>query len=214
MKLSISIPAHNEENYIGKALESMPEDVEIVVVCNGCTDNTFKVVNAFSKEKNIKIFNLPEKGVSKARNYGAKMASGEKLVFMDADIVAGDGLLKSIAESEYTIGTCLVKPDVNKFVPKILMHLKNLVHRFGTCSGVIFCTKEIFDKVGGFDETLELGEDGKFLRAAKKIGKYGVVKKHAINSMRRFEKAGYRHICLFWVKRFFHPKEKRYEVIR
>lgn len=214
MKLSVIIPAHNEEKYIAKALESMPDDVEAVVVCNCCTDNTFKVANAFSKEKNIKIFNIPEKGVSRARNHGARMASGERLVFMDADIVPCEGLLKWIEESEYSIGTCLVKPDVNKTVPKILMILKSMVHRFGTCSGVIFCDKSLFEKAGGFDEALELGEDGKFLRAAKKLGKYGVVKKYAVNSMRRFEKKGYFYICMFWIKRAFHPKENRYEVIR
>lgn len=214
MKLSVIIPAHNEEGYIGRTLENLPGNVEAIVVCNGCTDSTFKVANAFSKGKSIKIFNLPEKGVSRARNHGARMASGGKLVFMDADIVAGEGLLKSIAESDYEIGTCLVKPDVDKLIPKSLMMLKNLSHQFGTCSGVIFCTKEMFDKAGGFDESLELGEDGKFLRAARKIGRYGVVKEYAVNSMRRLEKKGYAYICWFWVRHFFSPKTKKYEAIR
>ncbi len=215
MNLSVIIPAHNEEAYIEKAIESIPDEegIETIIVCNGCTDNTFRAVNESSKGKSVKIFNIPEKGVSKARNHGARMSSGEKLVFMDADIIAGEGLLKSIAESDSTIGTCLVKPDVNKLVPKALMGIKNMIHRFGACSGVIFCTKEMFDKVGGFDEDLELGEDGKFLRAAKKIGKYGVVRKYAVNSMRRFEKKGYAYICMFWIRQMFR-KNKSYEVIR
>lgn len=212
MGLSVVIPAHNEERCIAETLRAIPEDAEVIVVCNGCTDNTFGVVNSIQKPS-LKIINLTEKGVSKARNYGAKLAKHEKFVFMDADIIAEEGLLKAIAESDYTIGTCLVRPDVNKLVPKALMMLKNSVHRFGTCSGVIFCTKELFDKAGGFDESLELGEDGKFLRAAKKIGKYGVVKKYAVNSMRRFEKKGYAYICMFWIRQMFR-KNKDYEVIR
>lgn len=214
MGLSVIIPAHNEEAYIGKTLESIPEGMEVVVVCNGCTDNTFKVANAFGKEKNIKIFNIPEKGVSRARNHGARMAAGEKLVFMDADILAGEGLLQSIADADYTIGTCLVRPDVDKLIPKSLMMLKNFTHRFGTCSGLIFCTKDIFDKIGGFNESLELGEDGKFLRAAKKAGDYGVVKRYAVNSMRRLERKGYAYICMFWIRHFFSPKTRKYEVVR
>ena len=79
---------------------------------------------------------------------------------------------------------------------------------------MIFCTRDIFDRVGGFDENLEIGEDGKFLRQAKKLGEYEVVKGYVINSMRRFEQKGYFYVCWFWIRRFFYPSMKKYEVIR
>lgn len=211
MKLSVIIPAHNEEKYIGKTLSNMPDDAEIIVVCNGCTDGTFEEAMKF---KSAKVFNLPEKSVSKARNYGAKMSTGEMLVFLDADIVPEGNVLRDISICCSNIGTCYVKPDVNKIIPKTLMKIKSAAHSFGTCTGLIFCTRDIFDKVGGFDETLEIGEDGKFLRQAKKLGDYKVVKGYVLNSMRRFEQKGYVYVCWFWVKRFFYPAMKKYEVIR
>ena len=211
MRLSVIIPAHNEEKYIGKTLAKMPSEAEVIVVCNGCTDRTFDEAQKF---ENVKVFNIPEKSVSKARNYGAKMSKGEMLVFLDADIVPEGSVMQDISGCLSNIGTCLVKPDVDKIIPKALMKIKSAAHSFGTCTGLIFCTRDIFDRVGGFDENLEIGEDGKFLRQAKKLGEYEVVKGYVINSMRRFEQKGYFYVCWFWIRRFFYPSMKKYEVIR
>ncbi|MDI6738491.1 MAG: glycosyltransferase [Nanoarchaeota archaeon] len=213
MELSVIIPAHNEEKCIAETLDAIPNDVETIVICNGCTDNTFEIANS-AKKPNIKVFNIPEKGVSKARNFGARLAKNEKIVFMDADIVPEGSVMQDISICLSNIGTCLVKPDVDKLVPKALMKIKSVAHSFGTCTGLIFCTRDIFDRVGGFDESLEIGEDGKFLRQAKKLGEYTVVKGYVINSMRRFEQKGYFYICWFWVKNFVYPTKKKYEVIR
>jgi len=213
MELSVIIPAHNEEKCIAATLKAIPADIEAIVVCNACTDSTFDAANSVKREK-LKVFNIPEKGVSKARNFGAKMASHARIVFLDADVVPETGLFEMIAVCGCSIGTCNAKPNIKKFVPEALMKLKNLTHRFGTCTGLIFCTKEMFEKAGGFDESLELGEDGKFLRAAKKEGKYGVVNAYVTNNMRRFEQMGYAGVCWFWVKNYFCPRKKKYEVIR
>lgn len=211
MDLSVIIPAHNEEKYIAKTLSKMPAEAEVIVVCNGCTDKTFEAAQKFEK---VKVFNIPDKSVSKARNYGARMSKGKMLVFLDADIVPEGDIIQEISGCFSNIGTCLVKPDVDKVIPKALMKIKSAAHSFGTCTGLIFCTRDIFDRVGGFDENLEIGEDGKFLRQAKKLGEYKVVKGYVINSMRRFEQKGYFYVCWFWVKRFFYPAMKKYEVIR
>lgn len=213
MELSVIIPAHNEEKCIAETLAAIPEDIETIVVCNGCTDNTFEAANS-AKKGNIKVFNIPEKGVSKARNFGARLAKNEKIVFMDADIVPEKGLFEKIKECSSNIGTCNAKPNIRKFVPEALMKLKSLTHKYGTCTGLIFCTKEMFEKVGGFNESLELGEDGTFLRTAKKQGKYEVVNAYVINNMRRFEQKGYGGVCWFWVKNYFYPRLKKYDVVR
>ncbi|MBU2589200.1 MAG: glycosyltransferase family 2 protein [Nanoarchaeota archaeon] len=217
MNLSIIIPAYNEEKYIQKTLESINVDnVEVIVVCNGCTDKTFKVASNYAKKSNkkIKVFNLKKKGVSIARNYGAKKASKKRLIFLDADIRVWHDVLEKINKTKKTVGTCYVRPDIERFVPKALMKLKNLTHKMGTCTGLIFCDKNLFFTIGGFDETMQIGEDGRFLRHARKAGKYGVVKAFAYNNMRRFEKKGYCKTCCFWIKHFFNPKQKEYEAIR
>ncbi len=217
MDLSIIIPAYNEENYIKRTLESINiDDIEVIVVCNGCTDKTASVAKKYAKRsnKNIKVYNLKKQGVSKARNHGAKKATKNRLIFMDADIRVWHDVLDKIEKSKHNIGTCFTLPDVDRIIPKVLMKLKNKTHRFGTCSGLIFCDKDLFYTIGGFDETMKIGEDGKFLRHARRAGKYGVVKGFAYNNMRRFEKNGYAKTCAFWVKNFFNPKQKEYEAVR
>jgi len=214
MGLSVIIPACNEEGYIGSTLESIKHDAEVIVVCNGCTDKTFEVASKYAgKNSKLKVFNIPERGVSRARNFGANMATGKKLVFLDADIRLEQDVLGKIENSESALGTCLVKPDVDKFLPKGLMLLKNIAHYFGKCTGLIFCTKGVFDKAGGFDESLAIGEDGKFLRQARKFVRHSVINAYVYNCMRRFEKKGYAHVCFFWIRQLFRPKSN-YEIVR
>lgn len=207
--VSIIIPAHNEEQYLPKTLGALGNKHEIIVVCNGCTDRTFEIASKYP----CKVFNLEDKGVSKARNFGAKHANNDKLIFLDADILVGSDTLEKIENSNLKIGVTKAKADSENIFPNILMFLKTQTHHLGYSTGLIFSTKDRFKAAGEFDETLELGEDGKFLRAAKKLGDFGMVDAYVYNSMRRFEKIGYAKMILFWIKHHF-LKQKRYEVIR
>lgn len=88
-KVSVIIPAYNVEDYIDKAinsiLEQTYENVELIVVNDGSTDNTLKVISAYSNIKNVKILTQKNAGVSKARNRGIEHATGEYCVFLDGD---------------------------------------------------------------------------------------------------------------------------------
>jgi len=207
--VSVVIPAHNEENYIARTLEALGDKHEVIVICNGCTDKTFEAASKY----NCKVFNLETKGVSKARNFGVKQATSEKIVFLDADILVDKDTLEKIENSPYEIGVSKAKADTKKIFPNFLMMLKTQSHRLGYSTGLIFSTKKRFEAAGRFDESLELGEDGKFLRAAKKLGNFGMVDAYVYNSMRRFEKIGYARMIYFWIKHHF-LKQKQYEVIR
>lgn len=207
--VSIIIPAHNEENYIGRTLEALGDKHEIIIVCNGCIDKTFDIASKY----NCKIFNLDAKGVSLARNFGAGHATHNKLVFLDADIIVDNDTLDKIENSNYDVGVTKVKADSDRIWPRIVMGIKSNVHRFGCSTGIMFLTKERFEAAGKFDESIELGEDGKLLRAAKNLGNYGVVDTFVYNSMRRFEKTGYTKTIWFWIKHNF-LKQNKYEVIR
>ncbi|MEK6817150.1 MAG: glycosyltransferase [Nanoarchaeota archaeon] len=211
MNVSVIIPAHQEEKYIGNTLKSViGKDAEVIVVANACTDRTVDVARRYASD----VIEADEKGVSKARNAGARKASGDMLVFLDADISITEDTIRKILDSGYDIGTCYAKPDVDKIVPKMMMRIKNVAHHFGSNTGLIFCTKELYGKVGGFDESMDFGEDGRFLRQAKALGKFGVADTYVINSMRRFEKKGYMKVLLFWIRNRFISEKKGYEVVR
>ena len=210
VKLSVIVPVYNEERYLEATLRAASHpDAELIVVCNGCTDGSVAVARRFAD----KVFVLDEAHVSKARNFGASKASADKLVFLDADIVVDREVLGKIADSRFSVGTCLVRPDCDKPLYVVLMKLKSMVHRFGFCSGLIFCDRRLFNQVGGFDESRKVGEDGKLLRSAKRHGEYGIVDAYVFNNMGRFEKLGVLGVCSFWVRHYI-KGHKEYSAVR
>ena len=89
-KVSFIIPAYNIEEYIGKCLDSILaqtwQDFEIIIVDDGSTDATPRVVDEYARrESRIKVLHKDNAGVSAARNDGIKMASGEYILFWDGD---------------------------------------------------------------------------------------------------------------------------------
>ncbi len=211
MPVSIIIPAYNEEKYIERTLQSLQgSGAEIIVVCNGCTDKTEEVAKRYAN----KVIVVKEKGVSHARNAGAMAATHDRLVFLDADILVDPDLMEKISVSPHTIGTCLVQPDSGNFVDKIHYAVKSQIHRLGTCTGLLFCDKLIFDRAGGFEEDLFTKEDGRFLRRAMKQGNFGVVNGYCYNNMRRFRQKGYVSIAWFWIKEYLSPSHGEYESVR
>lgn len=102
-KISVIIPAYNEEATIAACLSSLGgqnyPDYEIIVVDDGSTDSTFQVASK-SKIKNLKIKVLRQrhKGPGAARNLGAKEAKGEILVFVDSDMTFAPKFLRNLVK--------------------------------------------------------------------------------------------------------------------
>lgn len=84
-KFSIVIPAHNEEAYIGECMESVRSqsytDVQVIIVCDRCTDRTPAVARAFGYEP----LEVEAGSLGRARNAGLEHATGEYLLFLDSD---------------------------------------------------------------------------------------------------------------------------------
>lgn len=90
--VSIIIPAYNTEKYIAETINSVLNQTykewELIVVDDGSTDNTAKIVKAFcEKDNRIQYFYKENSGVSDTRNYGMEKAKGEYIVFLDSDDV-------------------------------------------------------------------------------------------------------------------------------
>ena len=90
-KISVIIPVYNCEEYIGNTLKSVInqdfKDFEIIVIDDGSTDNSLKVINETLKDSGAryKVIHQENGGVSVARNHGIDVSSGEYLVFVDGD---------------------------------------------------------------------------------------------------------------------------------
>ncbi|MEK7665030.1 MAG: glycosyltransferase [Patescibacteria group bacterium] len=209
---SIIIPALNEEKYLPLLLESIKKqeffDFEIIVADAGSKDKTREI----AKRYNCKIVEggLPAKG----RNNGAREAKGDILFFIDADaILQADFLnnaLKEFKERNLDFASfCLIPSPYSKnslFLLNILYNYWIIVLEKILARGSIgiLIKKELFEKIGGFNESMELGEDHYLARCAQKIKnvKWGILRSvKIIVSDRRFKKDGW---AKTWIKYFLY----------
>ncbi len=129
--LSIIIPSFNYAQHIEKCLASIPQDksIEVLVINDGSTDHTEKVVKKFiSGKKNFFYFLKKNGGSSSARNYGIKKAKGKFIIFLDADDIINDksisNLIKCIKKNRFSQNDLIVsdhfaKNTISKKVKKI-----------------------------------------------------------------------------------------------
>ena len=126
-KVSVIIPVYNAEKYLNECISSIAnqtmEDIEILAINDGSTDNSLILLDKLSEKYKgkLKIFNKENGGAGAARNIGLENASGEFIKFVDAD----DYLEANILEKMYTIAkennVSLVRGDY-----KYIYHRKTL----------------------------------------------------------------------------------------
>jgi glycosyltransferase involved in cell wall biosynthesis len=176
--ISVIIPCYNAEETIGDQLEALiaqecSELWEIIVADNGSTDNTRKIVEAYStKLPSLSIVDASAKaGVSYARNTAVKYARGEFIAFCDADDEVAPGWLQSILNSVKEYGFVASRMDAFKLSDSRAAKLKKSRQTVGLIeySYVPYLThagasglavrKDLHDIVGGFDEEFHVCED-------------------------------------------------------
>ena len=118
MKISVIVPAYNSENFISETLDCLLsqslKDIQIIVVNDGSTDGTDKIINAYA-EKNANILPVFQEnaGVSAARNNGIDRAEGEYILFLDSDDLLGKDALEQMCnaldETQADIALCRVE---------------------------------------------------------------------------------------------------------
>ena len=102
-KISVLVPIYNAEKYIEKCLDSIVnqtyENIEIVLIEDGSTDNSLEIIKEYSKQdKRIKIISIKNNGVADARNKALENATGDYVTFVDSD----DYVEKDYVETLYT----------------------------------------------------------------------------------------------------------------
>ena len=205
--ISIIIPAHNEENYLGDTLGALRAQTypyyEVIVVANGCTDNTAGI----ARDHGARLIDLPERGLGKARNTGGAKARGQVLLFVDADTQLDPHALEVIAREftpDYSSATLKGQPDTLRLSYALLYGFKNFLHRLAWhrgSSGVICCWRDQFKEVAGFDEGLNVRENSELIRRLRRFGRYKFISGAvAVTSMRRYERIGAIRGAWQWLK--------------
>jgi glycosyltransferase involved in cell wall biosynthesis len=100
--ISIVIPAHNESAVIARTLKAIldrseQDELDIVVVCNGCTDGTASVARSFGSP--VRVIETPVSGKTNALNLGDEAAYGFPRLYMDADIVLARDAIRELASA-------------------------------------------------------------------------------------------------------------------
>jgi glycosyltransferase involved in cell wall biosynthesis len=172
--VSIIIPAHNEERHIEKCIESLLaqeyRDIEIIVVDNGSSDNTSKIVERYVESYGGKVRLLRMEsniGPGGGRNAGASNATGEILVFVDADMVFPPDYVTKLI-SPIQCGEALLTTHANEYVANVenpwVKVQGQTVRSTGRRTGEVFraVKKDFFMNHGGFDPSLHYHDDRTF----------------------------------------------------
>lgn len=176
--ISIIIPTYNEEVFIHGLFEALNkqtyprERFELILADNGSKDKTKEIASVYADQ----IIVIPEVNVAAVRNAGAAQAKGDLLAFLDADCVPDKTWLEKSAlafiEGEIAFGNKVKVAKDSGWIACAWFSQKNETIRNTEYinSANFFVTKEIFDIVGGFDESLMSGEDWDICQRIKKAG--------------------------------------------
>lgn len=181
--VSVIIPTYNRANLVGAAIRSVLsqsyENVELIVVDDGSTDNTCEVLAGFQSA--ISIVRQPNAGPAIARNRGIAAAHGEIIAFLDSDDLwmptklerqvrslqtAGPETLCSLCNCTvvYANGDRTTTFDIADLHPSCstgmwVNPVEVLLNRFVLFNQAVIIRREALERVGYFDETLRFGED-------------------------------------------------------
>jgi glycosyltransferase involved in cell wall biosynthesis len=183
LKISVVVPAFNEEKLIAASLAAIRNamsgfsdkgwETELIVCDNNSTDRTAELARAAGA---IVVFE-PVNQIARARNCGAAAASGEWLVFVDADSYPSPELFAEVAAAIIS-GTCLfggvtVKMQGRHPSARIGTALWNCISRIGklAAGSFIFCETAAFRRIGGFDNRFFASEEIDLSQRLKSIAR-------------------------------------------
>lgn len=188
--LSVVIPAYNEEKTIFKCLDSLvtqktSQKFETIVVDNNSTDKTSKVAQQYKNRLDLKIVVEKKKGRGAARSLGFKTAKGEIILSTDADTIVPPNWIEKITQpfvddsiiavtGPFRINDCpkFTNMFFNLFQPTIMVLYRVAFNHYWLSGFNFAIRKQIYEKSGGFDTSLNVQED---IELSFKVGKLGKI---------------------------------------
>ena len=224
MKISVIVPAYNEEKLIADSLGCIRSafaafhrlgwESELVVCDNNSTDRTAELARAAGA---IVVFE-PMNQISRARNRGAEAATGDWLVFIDADSYPSPELFGEVAEAIQTgrclAGGCLVRLDGWHLPTELAVRGWNVISRIThwAAGSFIFCEAAAFRRIGGFNLELFVTEEVDLSKRLKKLARETgkemvIVRRHSlVTSDRKLRLYSVGEILRFSLRMCFRPK--------
>lgn len=185
-KISIIITTKNEGLVIDNLLESIADQslkaYEVLVVDNYSSDDTLKIAKSYKARVYTKG---PER--SSQRNYGVKMAKGNYVLILDADMTLTPNIIKELSRSSKQIVTVPEKSfGVGPFV-KFKVFEREFYEGEDSVEAPRFFAKKLFEKYGGYDEKITGPEDYDLPLRMKKDGyKFGRIKSYILHNEKYF----------------------------
>jgi glycosyltransferase involved in cell wall biosynthesis len=206
-RLSLVIPAYNEERLLPRLLDSVdaararyaagPEEVEVIVADNASTDATPRLAEA----RGCRVVAVATRMIAAVRNGGAAVAGGAILSFIDADSVIHprtfDVIEAALDSGRYVGGATGVTMERWSLGIVVTWCLAvPVVWLAGMDTGVVFCRRADFEAVGGYPEDRHFAEDVAFLLRLRRLGRgrgqrlARATAAKAIASTRKFDEHG------------------------
>jgi glycosyltransferase involved in cell wall biosynthesis len=171
--VSVIVPTKNSEKFLEKCLDSIKnqtyKNIELIVVDNNSNDKTKEIARKYTE----KVFNIgPER--SAQVNFGVEQAGGEFVYKVDSDFILDKEVIEQCLQKINQGFDAVVvhnSPDVRvSWIARVRKFEVDMYKYDITHSSARFVRKEVFQKIGGFDEKITAGEDYDFQNKLSKGG--------------------------------------------
>ncbi|MGZ3838628.1 MAG: glycosyltransferase family 2 protein [Flavisolibacter sp.] len=181
-EISIVIPTHNRSASLKRLLDKLaqqtfpPSATQVIVAADGCGDDTVKILQQYAAPFALSYIETPGEGPALARNKGAALARGSILLFLDDDIDPSEGMVAAHVSAhrspdQVVIGYLPFAPVIQKgffflnlrlWWEQKFQDMRQPDYRYGyedLLSGNVSMSRDLFQKVQGFDPALRCRED-------------------------------------------------------
>lgn len=205
--LAFVIPAHNEEQLIGRTVDSIRQAAratgkpyEIIVADDASTDRTAEIARA----RGARVVSIARRQIAAARNAGARESlrnpDTRVLVFVDADTMLPESTLRAALhaiDGGAAGGGAAIQfdgpvPRWAEIMLAFMLAVFRLLKWTGGC--FVFCRRDVFEATGGWDERLFAGEELYMAQALKRHGRFVVLREPVITSGRKLRSHSAREI--------------------